>query len=105
MFSKRVFFFGQPCTILYGTKSIKSQAVQAWNEINNDLHHLKLQNVSRAICNRKTFEYLLEKYPGINNNTNNRYIPRNDDLNVNRNHNHNLNHNNTNNPNANNDIT
>ena len=92
-------------TILYGTKSIKSQAVQAWNEINNDLHHLKLQNVSRAICKRKTFEYLLEKYPGINNNINNRDRPRNDHLNDNRNHNHNLNHNNTNNPNANNDNT
>ena len=57
-------------TILYGTKSIKSKAVQAWNEINNDLHHLKMQDLSRAVCKRRTFEYLLEKYPGNNNNGN-----------------------------------
>ena len=37
-------------TVLYGTRSIKSRAVRAWNEINIDLHSLRLQNCSRSIC-------------------------------------------------------
>ena len=31
-------------TVLYGTRSIKSRAVQTWNEINLDLHHMRLQS-------------------------------------------------------------
>ena len=58
-------------TVLYGTKSIKSRAVQAWNDVNVDLHNLKLQDVSKSICKKKVYEYLLEKYPGNNNNNNN----------------------------------
>ena len=58
-------------TVLYGTKSIKSRAVQAWNDVNVDLHNLKLQDVSKSICKKKVYEYLLEKYPGNNNNNSN----------------------------------
>ena len=53
-------------TVLYGTKSIKSRAVQAWNEINTDLHHLKLQELSKPVCKGKIFKYLLEKYDNDN---------------------------------------
>ena len=49
-------------TILYGTKSIKSRAVEAWNTINIDLHQLKLQGQSKSICKDKVFHYLLDKY-------------------------------------------
>ena len=50
-------------TILYGTNTIKARAVKAWNEINTDLCHLKLQNVSKAVCKQKIFQHLLDKYP------------------------------------------
>ena len=49
-------------TILYGTNSIKSRAVQAWNVINIDLHLLKLQDQSKSVCKNKIFQYLLDKY-------------------------------------------
>ena len=49
-------------TILYGTRSIKSRAVQAWNEINVDLHTMKLQNCSRSICKDRVYKYLINKY-------------------------------------------
>ena len=49
-------------TVLYGTKSIKSRAVQAWNAINIDLYQLKLQDRSKSVCKNKVFQYLLEKY-------------------------------------------
>ena len=49
-------------TVLYGTRSIKSRAVRAWNEINVDLHDLKLQNLSKAVCKTRVFSYLLDKY-------------------------------------------
>ena len=51
-------------TVLYGTRSIKSRAVQAWNEINVDLHEMNLQNLSKAVCKNKVFRYLLDKYDG-----------------------------------------
>ena len=54
-------------TFLYGTNSIKSRAVQAWNEINTDLHYLKLQRLNKSICKDKIFEYLLGKYDNDNN--------------------------------------
>ena len=56
-------------TVLYGTRSIKSRAVQAWNEINIDLHHMELQNHSKSVCKDRVFKYLLNKYDGgdINN--------------------------------------
>ena len=72
-------------------RSIKSQAVRAWNEINVDLHDLQLQNCSKAVCKDRIFKYLIEKYDGnnidininnMNNNPNNR-----------RNNNNNNNHN------------
>ena len=53
-------------TVLYGTRSIKSRAVQAWNEINVDLHEMNLQNLSKAVCKNKVFRYLLDKYDGGN---------------------------------------
>ena len=64
-------------TVLYGTRSIKSRAVQAWNQINVDLHHMKLQGLSKSVCKHKVFTYLLGKYENdnninnINNNNNN----------------------------------
>ena len=59
-------------TVLYGTKSIKARAVQAWNEVNIDLHFMKLQDLSKSICKKRIYEYLLDKYPGndIRNNNN-----------------------------------
>ena len=57
-------------TILYGSNTIKARAVKAWNDINIDLYHLKLQDVSKAVCKQKIFQYLLEKYP-VNDNNNN----------------------------------
>ena len=59
-------------TVLYGTRSIKSRAVQAWNEINVDLYEMKLQNLSKAVCKNKVFIYLLDKYEGGDNNNGNR---------------------------------
>ena len=52
-------------TVLYGTRSIKSRAVRAWNEINIDLHSLKLQNCSRSICKDRVFKYLIDKYDNV----------------------------------------
>ena len=55
-------------TVLYGSNSIKSRAVKAWNDINSKLHHLKLQDVSKSISKKKIYEYLLDKYPRDNSN-------------------------------------
>ena len=52
-------------TVLYGTRSIKSRAVRAWNEINVDLHTMKLQNCSRFICKDRVYKYLISKYEMI----------------------------------------
>ena len=49
-------------TVLYGTRSIKSRAVRAWNEINVDLHTMKLQDCSRSICKERVYKYLIDKY-------------------------------------------
>ena len=49
-------------TILYGSRSIKSKAVFAWNCINTELHHLKLQNESKGKCREEIFKFLLNKY-------------------------------------------
>ena len=73
-------------TVLYGTRSIKSRAVRAWNEINLDLHALNLQSLSKAVCKNKVFTYLLDKYDGENNIRNN-----NDNLNINNRNNRNNN--------------
>ena len=73
-------------TVLYGTRSIKSRAVRAWNEINLDLHALNLQNLSKAVCKNKVFTYLLDKYDGENNIRNN-----NANLNINNRNNRNNN--------------
>ena len=63
-------------TVLYGSNSIMSRAVKAWNDINIDLHHLKLQDVSKSMCKERIYVFLLNKYPGdniiINNRVNNR---------------------------------
>ena len=80
-------------TVLYGTRSIKSRAVQAWNEVNVDLHHLKLQNLSKSTCKNTVFKYLLNKYDGDG-------IPnQNIIVNINANNNNNLHRNNRNNRN------
>ena len=82
-------------TVIYGTRSIKSRAVRAWNEINIDLHDMQLQNCSKSVCKDRVFKYLINKYEGnlinnINNNNNN---------NLNNQHNNNILHINNNNNN------
>ena len=49
-------------TILYGSRSIKSKAVSAWNCTNTELHHKKLQNKSKAQCKEEVFNLLLNRY-------------------------------------------
>ena len=48
----------------------------SWNDINIDLHHLKLQDVGKSMCKERIYVFLLNKYPGdniiINNRVNNR---------------------------------
>ena len=83
--------------ILYGTKSIKARAVQAWNDINIDLHNLKLQDASKSLCKKKVYEYLLDKYPGNNNNNNSNNINNNGNVNTNNNNTNNAANNNNNN--------
>ena len=51
-------------TILYGTNTIKARAVKAWNDINVELYHQKLQHVSKAVCKQRNYEHLLGRYPG-----------------------------------------
>ena len=89
-------------TVLYGTRSIKSRAVRAWNEINVDLHQMQLQNLSKSTCKNRVFKYLLDKYDGDANNDGipNRNIHAN--LNVNIMNNNNLYRNNNNRINRNN---
>ena len=88
-------------TVLYGTKSIKARAVQAWNDINIDLHNLKLQDASKSLCKKKVYEYLLDKYPGNNNNNNNN---NNGNMNTNNNNSNNAANNNLSRINANRNI-
>ena len=93
-------------TVLYGTRSIKSRAVRAWNEINVDLHEMNLQNLSKAVCKNKVFNYLLDKYEGEDDNngvnrSNNANINRNNNMNYNINIYNNMNNNNRNNRNNN----
>ena len=49
-------------TILYGTKSIKSKSIEAWNSINVHLHHLKLQDKSKAAAKNYVYKFLLDSY-------------------------------------------
>ena len=72
---------------MYGTRSITARAVKAWNDINTDLHHLKLQNVSKSTCKNKVFQYLLDKYDNADTNNNNNNINLNNLMNINRNNN------------------
>ena len=51
---------------LYQKTGLKSKAVKARNDINTDLHHLKLQDLSKSLCTQRIFEHLLDKYPGNN---------------------------------------
>ena len=74
-------------TVLYGTRSIKSRAVRAWNEINVDLHQMQLQNLSKSICKNTVFKYLLNKYDGDANNEGIPYRNINANFNVNNNNN------------------
>ena len=52
--------------------------------MNIDLHHLKLQHVSKAVCKQRVYEHLLDKYPG-NDNINIRNINRINNNNINNN--------------------
>lgn len=49
-------------TVLYGSRSINSMAVSAWNSINTELHELKLQNSSRTKCKEEVSKLLLNTY-------------------------------------------
>jgi hypothetical protein len=49
-------------TILYGTKSIKSKSIEAWNFVNDHLHHLKLQHKSKAVAKNYVYKLLLDAY-------------------------------------------
>ena len=94
-------------TVLYGTNSIKSRAVKSWNDVNVELHHLKLQGESKSICKKRIYEHLLGKYPGNNGNSivNNRNNRNNNNGNRNNNNRHNNgNRNNNNRHNNNNGI-
>ena len=93
-------------TVLYGSNSIKSKAVKAWNDVNVELHHLKLQDESKSICKKRIYDHLLEKYPGNNGNrnVNNRPNNRNNNNRNNRNNNNRHNNNRHNNNNNNNGI-
>ena len=72
-------------TVLYGSNSIKSRAVKAWNDVNVELHHLMLQDVSKSICKKRIYEYLVDKYPGVNRNNNNNRVNNRNNNNRNRN--------------------
>ena len=108
-------------TVLYGSNSIKSRAVKSWNDVNVELHHLKLQGESKSICKKRIYEHLLGKYPGNNGNSivnnrnnrnnnngnrnnNNRYNNNGNRNNNNRHNNNNVNRNNNNRHNNNNGI-
>ena len=56
--------------MLYGTNTITARAVEAWNNINIDLYHLK-PHVSKVVCKQRIFQHLLGKYPGNENNIDN----------------------------------
>ena len=86
-------------TVLYGTNSIKSRAVKSWNDVNVELHYLKLQGESKSICKKRIYEHLLGKYPGNNgnNNVNNRNNRNNNNGNRNNNNRYNNNGNRNNN--------
>ena len=81
-------------TVLYGTRSIKSRAVQAWNEINVDLHQIQLQNLSKSVCKNRVFKYLLSKYE--DGDADDATPNRNLDININFNNPHRNNRNNIN---------
>ena len=49
-------------TILYGTRSIMSQSIEAWNSVNVELHDEILQNKNKAVAKIKVFNLLLGKY-------------------------------------------
>ena len=49
-------------TILYGTKSIKSKAIEAWNKVNIQIHHLKLQDKNKSTCKESISKLLLDRY-------------------------------------------
>ena len=77
-------------TVLYGTRSIKSKAVQAWNEINVGLHDMKLQSCSKSVCKDRVFKYLISKYDNGDRNDNNIYVNIGNNIN-NINNNNNIN--------------
>ena len=87
-------------TVLYGSNSIKSKAVKAWNDVNVELHHLKLQDESKSICKKRIYDHLLEKYPGNNGNRNVNNRPNNRNNNNRNNRNNNNRHINNNNNNG-----
>ena len=49
-------------TVLYGTNSIKSQSIEAWNFVNDRLHNEKLQDKSKATAKETVYKLLLATY-------------------------------------------
>ena len=49
-------------TILYGSKSIKSKSVDAWNLINELFYQKKLQEKSKLFCKKFVTQYLVDNY-------------------------------------------
>ena len=49
-------------TILYGSKSINARSIDIWNSINQNYHHNKLHEKSRAVCKQFVYKFLLSKY-------------------------------------------
>ena len=49
-------------TVLYGTNSIKSQSIEAWNFVNDRLHKEKLQDKSKATAKETVYKLLLATY-------------------------------------------
>ena len=52
-------------TILYGSQSITSKSIDAWNYVNNLLYHNQLHLKSKYVCKQIVTNFLLDKYESI----------------------------------------
>ena len=52
-------------TILYGSQSITSKSIDAWNYVNNLLYHNQLHLKSKYVCKQRVTNFLLDKYEPI----------------------------------------
>ena len=49
-------------TILYGSRSIRSKSVDAWNLVNEHLHQKKLQDKSKLSCKKIVTRFFYDRY-------------------------------------------